>query len=47
VESNLHYYARRAMQEHAAARTAVTAEARSRRLALAQQFQAKLEALTA
>jgi hypothetical protein len=35
------------MQEHAAARTAVTAEARSRRLALALMFQAKLEALNA
>ncbi|MES2056942.1 MAG: hypothetical protein V4564_13480 [Pseudomonadota bacterium] len=47
MESNLHYYARRAMQEHAAARTAVTIEARNRRLALAQMFQAKLEALNA
>jgi hypothetical protein len=45
--SNLHYYARRVAQEQAAARTAVTHAARERRLALAEQFRAKLEALTA
>ncbi|MDF0489484.1 hypothetical protein PX554_15205 [Sphingomonas sp. H39-1-10] len=44
MESNLHYYTRRAMQEHVAARTAVTEEARKRRLELAQMFEAKLVA---
>ncbi|MEO5867702.1 MAG: hypothetical protein ABIS14_01105 [Sphingomonas sp.] len=47
MESNLHFYARRVVQEQAAARTALTSEARERRLALARTFQAKLEALTA
>lgn len=45
MESNIHYYARRAMQEHVAARTAVTEEARKRRLELAQMFEAKLVAI--
>lgn len=45
MESNVHYYARRAMQEHAAARTALTEEARKRRLTLAQVFEAKLVAI--
>ena len=44
MESNLFYYSRRAMQEHAAARTALTAEARQRRLDLAQMFEAKIAA---
>jgi hypothetical protein len=46
MESNLRYFARRAVQEQAAARTALTEEARQRRLALAAQFEAKLQALT-
>ncbi|WP_242146633.1 hypothetical protein [Sphingomonas sp. BAUL-RG-20F-R05-02] len=45
MESNVHYYARRAMQENVAARTAVTEEARKRRLELAQMFEAKLVAI--
>ena len=45
MESNVHYFARRAAQEQAAARTALTEPARKRRLALAAQFQAKLAAL--
>ena len=47
MESNSHYYARRAMQEHAAARTAVTDEARKRRLELAHMFEAKMVPLAA
>ena len=43
--SDLQYYQRREAQERSAARTAITAEARERRLALAQMFQAKLAAL--
>ena len=45
MESNIRFYARRAAQEQVAARTAVTAEARQRRLALAAQFEAKLAQL--
>ncbi|MEG3122788.1 hypothetical protein [Sphingomonas sp. GB1N7] len=45
--SDHHYYQRRAMQEQVAARNALTDEARERRLALAQLYQAKLAALTA
>lgn len=45
--SDHHYYQRRAMQEQVAARNALTDEARERRLALAQMYQAKLAALTA
>ncbi|MEN2785483.1 hypothetical protein ACFOKI_12305 [Sphingomonas qilianensis] len=45
MTSNLHYYARRVVQEQAAARTAVTPAGRERRLALAEQFRAKLLAL--
>jgi hypothetical protein len=47
MESDFRYYARRAAQEQVAARNAVTAEARQRRLALAQLFEAKLAQLTA
>ena len=47
MESDLRYYARRAAQEHVAARHAVTSEARQRRLALAASFEAKLADLTA
>ena len=47
VESNLRYYERRAMQEQAAARTALTTAARDRRLLLAAQFRAKIAELTA
>jgi len=46
MESNLRYYARRAAQEHVAARNAITAEARQRRLALAASFEAKLAQLS-
>ncbi len=41
MEFNLRYFERRAMQEAAAARTALTQEARERRLLLAAQFRAK------
>ena len=41
MESNPRYYARRALQEHSAARVALTSEARQRRLALAAMFEAK------
>ncbi len=47
MESNIRYYARRAAQERVAARNAVTSEARDRRLALAEKFQAKVIELTA
>lgn len=43
MDSNGRYYARRALQEQAAARVAVTSEARERRLALAAMFQAKAQ----
>lgn len=41
MESNERYYARRAVEELRAVDRAVTPEARARRLALAQLFQAK------
>ena len=41
MESNERYYARRAVEELRAADRAVTAEARARRRALAEAFQAK------
>jgi hypothetical protein len=44
VEFNLRYFERRALQEAAAARIALTDEARERRLMLAAQFRAKAEA---
>jgi hypothetical protein len=47
MESDIRYYARRAAQEQVAARTAITAEARQRRLELAAKFQAKLAQLGA
>jgi len=47
MESDLRYYARRAAQEHVAARNALTNEARQRRLALAASFEAKLADLNA
>ncbi|MES2753963.1 MAG: hypothetical protein V4659_04785 [Pseudomonadota bacterium] len=47
MESSISYYARRAAQEQAAARLAVTELARERRLALAASFQAKVAALVA
>ena len=45
MESDFRYYARRVAQERDAARNAVTAEARLRRLELAAKFQEKLEQL--
>jgi len=45
MESDFRYYARRVAQEREAARNAVTAEARERRLGLAAKFQEKLEQL--
>ena len=45
MEFNLKYFERRAAQEEAAARTALTAAARDRRLALAEQFRARAAAL--
>lgn len=45
MELNLRYFERRAAQEAAAARTALTQSARDRRLALAEQFRAKAAAL--
>lgn len=47
VGLNFRYFERRAMHEQAAARTALTAEARERRLALAEQFRAKAAELAA
>lgn len=47
MESNIRYYARRAAQEQLAAKNAVSVEARQRRLALVEQFQAKLAELNA
>lgn len=47
MESDIRYYARRAVQEQVAARNAVTLEARQRRLALAAKFEAKLALLGA
>lgn len=47
MESNIRYYARRALQEQAAARVAITSEARQRRLALAAMFEAKAQLLDA
>ena len=47
MESNVRFYERRLKQEKVAARTAVTTEARDRRLALAAQFEAKLAQLGA
>ena len=41
VALNIRYFERRAAQEAAAARTAVTQEARNRRLTLAAQFKAR------
>ena len=41
MESNERYYARRAVEELRAADRAVTAEAKARRRALAEAFQAK------
>jgi hypothetical protein len=41
MESNERYYARRAVEELRALERAVTPEARARRLALAEAFQAK------
>ncbi len=45
LESDIRFYARRLAQEQVAARTALTAEARSRRLALVAKFEAKLAQL--
>ena len=45
MEFNLKYCERRAAQELAAARTALTQEGRERRLALAAQFKAKATSL--
>ncbi|MBN8815063.1 MAG: hypothetical protein J0J06_06415 [Sphingomonas sp.] len=45
MESDIRFYARRLAQEQVAARTALTAEARSRRLALVAKFEAKLAQL--
>jgi hypothetical protein len=47
MESDIRFYARRLAQEQVAARTALTVEARARRLALAAKFQAKLAQLSA
>ena len=47
MEFNVRYFERRAAQEAAAARVALTAPARERRLALAEQFRAKAAALGA
>lgn len=47
MESDIRFYARRLAQEQVAARTALTVEARARRLALAAKFQAKLASLSA
>ena len=47
MESDIRFYARRLAQEQVAARTALTVEARERRLALAATFQAKLAQLCA
>jgi len=47
MESDIRFYARRLAQEQVAARTALTVEARARRLALAAQFEAKLAQLCA
>lgn len=46
MESNARYYMRRVAQERDAARNAVTAAARQRRLDLAASFEAKLALLT-
>jgi hypothetical protein len=43
MESNERYYARRAVEELRAAARAVTPEARARRRALAEAFQAKAQ----
>lgn len=47
MESDIRFYARRLVQEQVAARNALTAEARDRRLALAAKFEAKLAQLSA
>lgn len=47
MESNERYYARRAIEELRALERAVTPEARARRLALAEAFQIKAQALRA
>lgn len=47
MESDIRFYARRLAQEQVAARTALTLEARERRLALAAKFKAKLAQLSA
>jgi len=47
MESDIRYYARRAAQERVAARNAITTEARKRRLALAEKFQARVIELMA
>ncbi len=46
MESDVRYYARRVVQEKIAAKNAVTAEARARRLDLAAKFEAKLAELS-
>jgi len=47
MESDIRFYARRVAQERIAAKNAVTAEARARRLELAEKFQQKLTQLEA
>jgi len=47
MESDIRFYARRVAQERIAAKNAVTAEARARRLELAEKFQEKLTQLEA
>ena len=46
MESNEHYYRRRAIQEIVAARHAVTANARARRRLLAETYVQRLSELT-
>ena len=45
MESDLRYYARRAIAETVAARRALTPEARERRLQLAEMFNQRIAAL--
>lgn len=47
MESDIRFYARRLAQEQVAARTALTVEARDRRMALVAKFEAKLAQLCA
>jgi len=47
MESDIRFYARRVAQERIAAKNAVTAEARARRLDLAAKFEEKLAQLEA